>query len=116
MTSEQSQAIKVTESAKKQILSICQKDETKNVVRLSIRGGGCSGFEYQWETHGNDKIEDDDLIVAIGESVKLVVDMISLGYLHGTEVDFVTEMMGSSFKLNNPNAIGSCGCGESVQF
>ena len=88
-------------------------------LRLGIRGGGCSGFSYVIEFHDGEPHKRDRVFeydATDGTHVRVVVDPKSLLYLNGTELDFVTTMMGYGFKFNNPNTKGSCGCGESVQF
>jgi iron-sulfur cluster assembly accessory protein len=105
----------VTESAKSQMVKICNKQDA-DVVRFSIKGGGCAGFEYNWEISNSDSIENLDEVIELAENKKFVVDNISIMYIAGAEFDFVEELMGSAFKVNNPNASSSCGCGESVGF
>lgn len=111
-------AITITDSAVKEIKRQAQKRDKGSadapVLRVGIRGGGCTGFAYlfEWADDGprpHDKVFEKD-------GVKLVVDPKSFVYLDGTELDFVTSIMGHGFKFNNPNVKGSCGCGESVQF
>src|SRR3990167_3163633 len=84
-------------------------------LRIGIRGGGCTGFAYLFEWADNPPSEKDK-VFELGDGMRLVVDPKSLVYLDGTELDFVTNIMGYGFKFNNPNTKGSCGCGESVQF
>ena len=82
-------------------------------IRIGVRGGGCTGFTYVFEW-AEQLRPTDNIITAHGVSV--VVDPKSLVYLGGMQLDFVRGMMGHGFKFNNPNAKGSCGCGESVNF
>ncbi|MNC87057.1 Iron-binding protein IscA [compost metagenome] len=82
-------------------------------LRVGIRGGGCTGFSYVFEW-ADEPRPTDKVFTAFGVSV--VVDPKSFVYLSGMQLDFVRGMMGHGFKFNNPNAKGSCGCGESVQF
>ncbi|HTM22651.1 MAG TPA: iron-sulfur cluster assembly accessory protein [Kofleriaceae bacterium] len=86
----------------------------QSAIRIGIRGGGCTGFSYvfDWEDGAP---RDTDLVFS-QHGVTVVVDPKSFVYLKGTELDFVTSMMGHGFKFNNPNAKGACGCGASVQF
>ena len=79
-------------------------------LRVAVRGGGCSGFEYALD-FDNEQRETDELIEFDG--LKIFVDPISARYLHGTMIDYLTGMMGSGFKFLNPNATGTCGCGSS---
>jgi iron-sulfur cluster insertion protein len=80
------------------------------MLRLAVSGGGCSGFQYGFSFDETASTEDR---VFERDGVKLVVDEVSLGLLGGAEVDFVEELVGSSFQVRNPNAKSSCGCGSS---
>jgi iron-sulfur cluster assembly protein len=84
-------------------------------LRIGIRAGGCTGFSYLFEW-ADEAPRATDKVFEFGDGVKLFVDPKSFVYLAGTELDFVTSMMGYGFKFNNPNTKGACGCGESVQF
>ena len=84
-------------------------------LRIGIRGGGCTGFSYMFEW-ADEPARATDKVFEFDGGVKLFVDPKSFVYLNGTELDFVTTMMGYGFKFNNPNTKGACGCGESVQF
>jgi iron-sulfur cluster assembly protein len=106
--------IEITETAASEIAK--QRDKRGSpgaMIRIGVRGGGCTGFTYVFEwaeqTRPSDK-------VFSAHGVSIVVDPKSLVYLGGMQLDFVRGMMGHGFKFNNPNAKGSCGCGESVQF
>jgi iron-sulfur cluster assembly protein len=81
-------------------------------LRVYIAGGGCSGYQYGMALENNFR-ENDKIFSAHG--VQVVVDEMSLGYLQGATVDFVDELMGSGFKIENPNAVASCGCGSSFK-
>ena len=105
----------VTESAINQMVKICVKQRTE-AVRFSIKGAGCAGFEYHWETHDKYVPEPMDEVLELGDDRKFVVDNMSVMYIAGAEIDYVEEVMSSMFKVNNPNASSSCGCGESVGF
>ena len=83
------------------------------MIRIGVRGGGCTGFTYVFEWAEQTRPTDQ---VFSAHGVSIVVDPKSLVYLGGMQLDFVRGMMGHGFKFNNPNAKGSCGCGESVQF
>jgi iron-sulfur cluster assembly protein len=106
--------IEITEAAAGEIARQRAKRGTPDAaIRVGIRGGGCTGFSYVFEWADQPRASD-KLFEAHG--VKVVVDPKSLVYLGGMQLDFVRGMMGHGFKFNNPNAKGSCGCGESVQF
>lgn len=79
-------------------------------LRLSVSGGGCSGFQYGITL--DDQVNEDD-VISMQHGTKLVVDQTSLDLLAGTEVDFVEDLMGASFQFKNPNASSTCGCGSS---
>ncbi|MEM7350973.1 MAG: iron-sulfur cluster insertion protein ErpA [Acidobacteriota bacterium] len=79
-------------------------------LRIAVRGGGCSGFEYALDFE--DEVRDNDLVYE-QQGLKVIVDPISARYLAGTEIDYSLGMTGAGFKFNNPNAIGTCGCGSS---
>lgn len=105
----------LTERAKEQVNLIC-KDPSINAVCLSVKGGGCAGFEYEWSsiaTPGD--IVPGSYVIDTGEGY-FVVDAASKAFFEGTEVDYTTSMVGSKFEINNPNAQAACGCGVSVNF
>ena len=79
-------------------------------LRIAVRGGGCSGFEYALDFE--DELRDTDLVYD-QQGVKVVIDPVSARYLMGTEIDYSLGMTGAGFKFNNPNAVGTCGCGSS---
>ncbi len=79
-------------------------------LRIAVRGGGCSGFEYALDFE--DETRENDLVYLQGD-LKLIVDPISARYLQGTEIDYMLGMSGTGFKFNNPKAVGTCGCGSS---
>jgi iron-sulfur cluster assembly protein len=107
--------ITISESAAAEIRRQKEKRGTPEAqIRVGIRGGGCTGFSYLFEWNDGEPRETDKVFSEHG--VTLVVDPKSYVYFQGTELDFVSSMMGHGFKFNNPNAKGTCGCGESVQF
>ena len=97
--------LEFTDSAKNQIEKIT-KSEEKKYFRISVQGGGCSGFKYNFSF--DDKIKEDDILFN-----KAVIDKQSLDIIAGSTVDFKKEMIGESFSINNPKASASCGCGLS---
>lgn len=84
--------------------------DTAAGLRIAVRGGGCSGFEYALDFEN--EVRDTDLVYPQGD-IQVIVDPVSARYLSGTEIDYVFGMNGAGFKFNNPNAKGSCGCGSS---
>ena len=104
--------IEVTESAQNHINKILLSEKS-NYFRITVLGGGCAGFQYKFDFDSK-KRNNDIEINAYG--VKILVDDISQGFLHGAELDYVEELLGSFFKVNNPNATASCGCGTSFSI
>ena len=81
-------------------------------LRVFVQGGGCSGFQYGMALEGN--IREQDTTVEL-DGIKVVVDEVSIDYLRGASIDYVDSVMGSGFKIENPNAVSSCGCGSSFR-
>jgi iron-sulfur cluster assembly accessory protein len=79
-------------------------------LRISVKGGGCSGFQYSFDV--DQERADDDLVVE-RDGATVVVDPVSLEMIKGSELDFVDDLMGQAFRVKNPNAVASCGCGVS---
>ena len=100
----------LTQSAARRIGEILQKEPAGTMLRVSVEGGGCSGFQYKFDTE-RDRADDDIVIEKSGATV--LIDPVSLNYMAGSEIDFVDDLIGSSFKVNNPQATASCGCGTS---
>lgn len=97
-------------NAAKRVAAIAAKQGVDAVLRLSVDGGGCSGFQYRF---GLAETIDDDDIITMENGVKLVVDPMSLDLVRGSAVDFVESLGGSAFQVKNPNAANGCGCGSS---
>jgi iron-sulfur cluster insertion protein len=102
--------VELTDSAAARVAAIALKQGKPAILRLSIEGGGCSGFQYRFGLA--DAVEADDT-VAENDGVKLVVDPVSLDLVDGAAVDFVESLGGSAFRVSNPNAASGCGCGAS---
>ena len=101
----------ITESAGKRIAEILVAEgATEKMLRVSVYAGGCSGFSYSFDL--DDETHDDDSVYE-AHGIKVVVDEVSLGLIAGSEVDFVDDLIGASFRLNNPQATSACGCGTS---
>lgn len=100
----------LTTTAVEKVKSILSERSEEGGLRISVVGGGCSGFQYQMSL---DKQANPDDQVIEQEGLKVFVDTKSLLYLNGTRVDYVDGLNGSGFKFENPNSKGSCGCGES---
>jgi iron-sulfur cluster insertion protein len=98
--------IEFTDRAKKQIKIVTSEDQLKKFFRISVKGGGCSGFKYDFSF--DSKINKNDILFG-----KAVIDPESLNIISGSVIDFKKEMIGDSFVINNPKASSSCGCGLS---
>lgn len=110
MTTETTLPVTVTARAARQIAKIIAAEGAPKMLRLSVSGGGCSGFQYHFDL--DEKAASDDIVIEEG-GVKVLVDSTSLDFLAGAELDYVDELIGAAFKVNNPNAKSSCGCGTS---
>lgn len=106
------QPVSITESAIEHFNNLIAS-EGKSAVRLSVKGGGCAGFSYQWDMTND--VEESDTVVDLGGG-KLLIDDASLFYVLGTTINYKKELFGSYLEVQNPNAKSSCGCGESVGF
>ena len=100
----------VTERAAQKIGEILGREPAGTMLRVSVEGGGCSGFQYKF---GTERAKADDDIVIERACATVLIDPISLDYMAGAEIDFVDDLIGSAFKINNPKATASCGCGTS---
>jgi iron-sulfur cluster assembly accessory protein len=102
--------VRLTLRAAKRIAEILKGEPSPAQLRIAVLGGGCSGFQYDFKLDASRN--EDDFVIAEGGAV-VAIDSVSLDFLKGAEIDFVDEMIGASFKINNPNATASCGCGTS---
>jgi len=105
--------VELTPSAAARVAVIASKQGKPAILRLSVDGGGCAGFQYKFGLA--DAVESDDTI-AEQDGVRLVVDSVSLDLVRGSAVDFVENMGGASFRVTNPNAASGCGCGTSFSI
>lgn len=111
MTPMPDRQVSVSDSAVKRIAHlIAAEGDDKLMLRLSVSGGGCSGFQYGFSFDNTAQVDDR---VFERDGVKVVVDEASLDLLSGAEIDFVEDLVGASFQVKNPNAKSSCGCGSS---
>jgi iron-sulfur cluster insertion protein len=108
-------AVGITESAARRIAALLKQEEQTDgaFLRITVSGGGCSGFQYGLSF---DEQKNPDDLVFERDGVQVVVDDVSLDLLNGAEVDFVEDLMGASFQIKNPNAASSCGCGNSFSI
>lgn len=104
------QALTLTPAAAKRVALIAQKQAKPPILRLSVEGGGCSGFQYKFDLAEVAEAADS---VSETDGVKLLVDPISLDLVGGSTVDFIESLGGAAFRVDNPNAAAGCGCGSS---
>lgn len=105
--------VELTEAAARRIVGILTAEPDKSALRISIEGGGCSGFSYRFDLVDS-RNEDDVAVERDGATV--LIDELSLVYMGGSVIDFVDDLMGQSFQIKNPNAVASCGCGTSFSI
>ena len=106
--------LRLTDNAARRIAEICMAEGNNALMlRPTVLGGGCSGFQYKFDL--DDQLNDDDLTFDNG-NVRLIVDEVSLGLLEGSEVDFKEDLGGAYFAVANPNATANCGCGSSFSI
>ena len=114
MSEIEERSIVVTENAARRIAVLKTQEQAERAfLRIAVSGGGCSGFQYGLSF---DEQRNNDDFVFERDGIAVVVDDVSLGLLNGAEVDFVEDLMGASFRINNPNAASSCGCGNSFSI
>ena len=106
-------AISLTERAAARICTIVAAEPGKQALRIAVQGGGCSGFQYEFALAGAAAADD---LVLKRDGATALIDPVSQIYMAGAEIDFVDELMGQSFKIHNPQATTSCGCGTSFSI
>jgi iron-sulfur cluster assembly accessory protein len=104
------ETLTLTPAAAKRVSAIAEKQAKPAILRLSVEGGGCSGFQYKFEMAD---APDGDDAVSETDGVRLVVDPVSLDLVNGSVVDYVESLGGAAFRVENPNAAAGCGCGSS---
>ena len=102
--------ITVSERAARRIGEILKNEPAGTMLRVSVEGGGCSGFQYKFDMERAQA--DDDLVIA-RDGATVLIDPMSVQYMAGSEIDFVEDLIGAALKVKNPNATASCGCGTS---
>ncbi|HVY18925.1 MAG TPA: iron-sulfur cluster insertion protein ErpA [Bauldia sp.] len=113
MTTTELSTVTMSERAARRISKILAKEANGVALRVSVSGGGCSGFQYGFDLDA--KRAEDDVVVERDGAV-VVIDAVSLPYMGGSEIDFVDDLIGQSFQIHNPNATASCGCGTSFSI
>jgi len=103
-------SITVSERAARRIGEILKHEPAGTMLRVSVEGGGCSGFQYKFDM---ERAKGDDDLVIARNGATVLIDSVSQQYMAGSEIDFVEDLIGAAFKVKNPNATASCGCGTS---
>ena len=106
-------SVTLSESAARRIGEILKTEPAGSMLRVSVEGGGCPGFQYKFDIERAKAA--DDLVLARDNAVVLI-DPVSVNYMAGSQIDFVDDLIGQSFKINNPKATASCGCGTSFSL
>jgi iron-sulfur cluster assembly accessory protein len=106
-------SITVSDAAANRIAKILAKEEGKSALRVSVEGGGCSGFSYKFDLA--ESAEADDIVIE-KNTATVLIDPVSVEYMDGSEIDFIDNLMGQSFQIKNPLATASCGCGTSFSL
>ncbi|WEX07335.1 iron-sulfur cluster insertion protein ErpA [Chelativorans sp. AA-79] len=105
--------VDLTDAAATRIVKILAAEPDKTALRVSVEGGGCSGFSYKFDLV--ESRNEDDVVIEKGGATVLI-DELSLVYMGGSVIDFVDDLIGQSFQIRNPNAVASCGCGTSFSI
>jgi iron-sulfur cluster assembly accessory protein len=106
-------AVTVSERAARRIGEILKTEPAGTMLRVSVEGGGCSGFQYKFDM---ERARADDDLVLLRDGATVLIDPVSVQYMAGSEIDFVEDLIGASFKVKNPKATASCGCGTSFSL
>ena len=105
--------VTLSDRAARRIAAILKAEPQPTALRLAVTGGGCSGFQYKFDIQ--EKPAPDDLVIE-QNGAKVVVDPVSLQYMGGSSLDYVNDLIGAAFKVENPQATASCGCGTSFSL
>ena len=106
--------ITITEPAKAKLREILAEENNPNLkLRMFVQGGGCSGFQYGFTL---DEVIDAEDFVLTEDEITVIVDYMSIPYVENSEIDYVTDLQGSTFSIKNPNATTTCGCGSSFSI
>ena len=113
MTDATTQSVTLTPRTAKRIGDILKREPQGAMLRVSVEGGGCSGFQYKFDF---DQMRAEDDLVLARDGAVVLIDPLSQQYMAGAEIDYVDDLIGASFKINNPVASASCGCGTSFSI
>jgi iron-sulfur cluster assembly accessory protein len=108
-----SESVTMTERAARRIGEILKSEPAGSMLRVSVEGGGCSGFQYKF---GFEQAKAADDLVLAHSGATVLIDPVSVKYMAGAQIDYVDDLIGASFKVNNPVATASCGCGTSFSI
>jgi iron-sulfur cluster assembly accessory protein len=108
------ETVTLSDNAVRRIAKILAAEPTGSSLRVSVEGGGCSGFQYRYDLVRDPPAADDVVLSRDGATV--LIDSISLDYMGGSEIDFVDDLIGQSFQIKNPHAVAACGCGTSFSI
>jgi iron-sulfur cluster assembly accessory protein len=106
-------SVSMTERAARRIGEILKSEPAGSMLRVSVEGGGCSGFQYKF---GFEQAKAADDLVLAENGATVLIDAVSVQYMAGAQIDYVDDLIGASFKVNNPVATASCGCGTSFSI
>ena len=113
MTDSEIASVTISERAARRISNILSGEPDGTALRISVSGGGCSGFQYGFDLA---RARADDDIIVERDGAVVLIDPVSLPYMGGSQIDFVDDLIGQSFQVRNPNATASCGCGTSFSI
>ena len=113
LETRESEGVTVSARATRRIAKILSAEPAATALRVSVSGGGCSGFQYNFDL---DPARSADDLVIERDGAIVVIDAVSLPFMTGSEIDFVDDLLGQSFQVKNPNATASCGCGTSFSI
>ena len=105
-----SESVTVSERAARRVAEILKNEPEGTMLRVSVEGGGCSGFQYKFDM---ERAKADDDLTIERDGTVVLIDPVSVDYMAGSEIDFVDDLIGASFKVKNPQATAACGCGTS---
>jgi iron-sulfur cluster assembly accessory protein len=103
----------VSMSAATRVAEIMNNEPPGSMLRISVEGGGCSGFQYKYDLV---QVRENDDLVLERAGATILIDQMSLQFMNGSEIDYVDDLIGAAFKINNPNATAGCGCGTSFSI
>ena len=105
------ETVTLSDNAVRRIAKILAAEPAGSALRVSVEGGGCSGFQYRYDLVRDAPAPDD--VVLSRDGAKVLIDAMSLDYMGGSQIDFVDDLIGQSFQIKNPHAVAACGCGTS---